>query len=223
MANDESTQVVSEMTPMIKDSDTDVRLSTVILLGQIMNQKLHGGAHPYPWEGSQAKALGEFKPQANRIIAAVIESLADTNAAVRAAAAYALGDTGPFDKAEDAKTVTALTRALTDENKDVRGRAISAVENFGAEAKDAVPVLAAMIGGREEGNQLEPQSRGLIDGQFEMVLGGRGSIPGLHLELILFPAASRHRDRRFGQHLPGLIRHERNPDGQGAPGIAPGE
>jgi HEAT repeat protein len=144
MANDESAQVVSAMTPLIKDSDTDVRLSTVIVLGQIMNQKLHGGAHPYPWEGLQAKALGEFKPQANRIVAAIIEALSDTNAAIRAAAAYALGDTGPFNKVEDGNIVAALTRALTDENKDVRGRAISAVENFGAEAKDAVPVLAGL-------------------------------------------------------------------------------
>jgi HEAT repeat protein len=144
MANDESAQVVSAMTPLIKDSDTDVRLSTVIVLGQIMNQKLHGGAHPYPWEGLQAKALGEFKPQANRIVAAIIEALSDTNAAVRAAAAYALGDTGPFNKAEDGNIVAALTRALTDENKDVRFRTSAALLNFGAEAKDAIPVLSEL-------------------------------------------------------------------------------
>ena len=88
---------------------------------------------------------------------------------------------------------------------------------------DAVPVRPAVIGGREQGNQLEPQSRGSVDGQLEMVLGGRGGISGLHLELVLLPAASGDRDRRFGENLSGLVRHERNPHRQWTLGIALGE
>jgi len=159
IANDESAQVVPVMIRLMKDPDPNVRLSTITVLGQIMNQKLHGGAHPYPWEGSQAKALGKFEPQANVIVTAIIQSLSDTNAAVRAAAAYALGDMGQFDKEMDAKIVTALIPALNDESNDVRSRAISAVENFGAEAKDAIPVLTGLTNSNLGWNANESVSR----------------------------------------------------------------
>ncbi len=140
--NDESAAVVPPLVKTSTDADNDVRLMGVTALGHIMNQKLRGGAHTR--DERQAHALGSFAPRATLIVSAIIQSLSDTNPAVREAAAYGLGDVGPFDPAEDAKMVAALIQALTDEDKAVRSRATSALENFGAEAKDAIPVLSKM-------------------------------------------------------------------------------
>ncbi|HEY5232827.1 MAG TPA: HEAT repeat domain-containing protein [Verrucomicrobiae bacterium] len=162
MANDESAKVIPAMISLLEDSDNDVRLSTISVLGQIMNQKLRGGAHPYPWDAIRAKPLGKFEPQANLIVTAIIQSLSDTNAAVRAAAADALGDMGPFDKMEDEKIVAALIRALADENKDVRLRTSAALINFGAEAKDAIPVLAGLTNQGGLADEAIPQIKAAV-------------------------------------------------------------
>jgi HEAT repeat protein len=142
LGDDENATVVPPLLKTPRDANNDVRLMGVTALSHIMNQKLRGGAHPR--DERQAHALGSFAPQATLILSAIIQSLSDTNSAVRAAAANGLGEMGPFDPVEDAKIVAALIQALTDENKDVRSRATMALDNFGAEAKDAIPVLAKM-------------------------------------------------------------------------------
>ncbi len=140
--NDENAAVVPPLVNKARDPDESVRLTAVTALGQIMNSKLRGGAHPR--DAPQPQALGSFAPQASIIVPAILQSLSDANAAVRAAAAYALGNLGPFEEAEDGTIVAALTQALTDENKDVRFKAVAALENFGAEAEAAIPVLAGL-------------------------------------------------------------------------------
>ncbi len=128
LTNDETAAVVSPLARLTKDPDARVRLSTVMALGQVMNKKLRGGAHPR--DQKKANDLGDFAPHAKTIVSAMIESLSDSDAEVRAAAAYALGDMGPFDKAEDAAIVAGLIEAANDKDAKVRGRAVAALSDF---------------------------------------------------------------------------------------------
>jgi hypothetical protein len=77
-------------------------------------------------------------------VPAILQSLSDADPAVRAAAAYALGEMGHFEPGADGNAVAALVKALADEDGHVRSRAVAALENYGAEAKDAIPVLAGL-------------------------------------------------------------------------------
>jgi HEAT repeat protein len=159
LENEECDTVVPALIRMLNDPDPDVRSSVVDDLGHAINEKLYGGTHPYLLEHLQARPLGDFAPQANMIVPAIINSLSDTNAEVRDAAARALADIGPFEKAADAKIVAALIPALRDENKNVSAAAASALENFGAESKDALPVLAGLTNSDLAWNANDAMSR----------------------------------------------------------------
>ena len=74
----------------------------------------------------------------------------------------------------------------------------------------AVAVGAIAIRGREQRNQLEPKRRRPVQSQFEMIFRRRRNRSGPHTEPVFLPRGSRNRDRSFGKHLSGLIRHQRD-------------
>ncbi|MDB6023901.1 MAG: domain containing protein [Verrucomicrobiales bacterium] len=154
-----SASVVSAMIRLVNDSNADVRLSSITVLGRIM-KNVKG--HDSPQEAIRALPLRDFKSQENIVVIATIRSLSDTNTAIRAAAAYSLGDMGPFDKAENAKIVEALIKALSDKNADVRSRAATALEKFGAEAKEALPVLSRMTNQPGIASDAVPRIKGAV-------------------------------------------------------------
>src|SRR5262245_22665427 len=73
------------------------------------------------------------------------KSLRDDQAAVRRAAAEALGEIGRGDR----RTVPALTEALKDRDTEVRREAAYALARLGSEAAGAVPALTAALGDPE--------------------------------------------------------------------------
>jgi HEAT repeat protein len=87
---------------------------------------------PLSW--GARKALAKLGPPAVR---ALLTGLSDTNAAVREAAAEALGELA----VEPARSVPALTTALRDPESDVRAAAAKALGAFGPTATPAVKTL----------------------------------------------------------------------------------
>jgi D-arabinan exo alpha-(1,3)/(1,5)-arabinofuranosidase (non-reducing end) len=83
------------------------------------------------------RAIGSFGADATPAIQLLVEALADSSASVRAAAAWALTQTGP----RGATAVPALAKALSDPAPRVRGLAIIALKNMGPKSAPAVPEL----------------------------------------------------------------------------------
>jgi Protein of unknown function (DUF2961)/HEAT repeats len=86
---------------------------------------------------SLLRAIGSFRADATPAVELLVEALADSSAGVRAAAAWALTQTGP----RGATAVPALAKALSDPIPRVRGLAIIALKNMGPKAAPAVPAL----------------------------------------------------------------------------------
>ncbi len=83
------------------------------------------------------RAIGSFGADATPAIELLVEALADSSASVRAAAAWALTQTGP----RGATAVPALAKALSDPVLRVRGLATISLKNMGPKAAPAITKL----------------------------------------------------------------------------------
>jgi HEAT repeat protein len=114
--------VVSQLIPLLQDSDAGVR-------------------------SSAASALGNIGAEAKTAVSQLIPLLQDSDAGVRSSAASALGNIG----AEAKTAVSQLIPLLQDSDAGVRSSAASALGNIGAEAKTAVPQLVSLLQDSDEG------------------------------------------------------------------------
>lgn len=98
-----------------------------------------------------AQALGEIGPDAREAIPALKISLGDGKKEVVEAAARALGKLGPDG-------IAALTGLVKDRKQEteVRRSAVVALGQAGSNAKDAVPVLTALLKGPAKGKKARP-------------------------------------------------------------------
>ncbi len=79
---------------------------------------------------------------------------------------------------------------------------------------NAVPINPIVVGGREQRNELEPQSRRLINRQLQMVLGGSATaFPDRISKLYSFQFVSATENGRLRKNLPGLVRHKGHTNG----------
>ena len=88
-----------------------------------------------------AYTLGQIGPAASPAVGDLIEALAGSDDALRAAAAEALGKIGP----SAAAAVDTLTITLTDEKQNVRMRAAVSLGQIGPSAEKAVPKLIGAL------------------------------------------------------------------------------
>jgi hypothetical protein len=91
------------------------------------------------------RSIGAFREDAGAAVSEVGQMLADPNADVRAAAAWALSQMGPAG----AKAVPGLTKALADPNPLVRSLSAVALRSMGPKAADAVPALIQALSDAE--------------------------------------------------------------------------
>jgi hypothetical protein len=81
-----------------------------------------------------ARALGEAGPKAKAAVPALVESMRDASAEVRAAASDAIAKIGDV-------SVPRLVESLKDGSRELRAGAAEALGKLGSSAKDAVPAL----------------------------------------------------------------------------------
>jgi HEAT repeat protein len=89
-----------------------------------------------------ADALGGIDPKVKEAAPALQKSLGDDEAGVRLAAARALFS---IQGIEAAMVIPVMTRALKDDDPDMRRDAAALIGDFGAAAKDSVPALIASL------------------------------------------------------------------------------
>jgi len=76
----------------------------------------------------------------------------------------------------------------------------------------AVAVGAVLVGGREERNEIEPESSGMSDGDGQVVVRGRLDGAGFELEVDLLPAGGEAVDFSAGEGFAGLVGDEADDD-----------
>lgn len=92
--------------------------------------------------GDALRAIGSFGSDADSAIPQVIGALQDSDANVRGAAVWALGQIAPKS---DARTVTALSQTLSDSSPRVRSLSAVALRQIGPGASAAVPHLITLL------------------------------------------------------------------------------
>ena len=96
------------------------------------------------------RALAQVHDEPSLVVPALAKSLTDADVAVRASAAWGLGDFGREVRQAVPLAVPVLTKALGDPDGSFRGSAASSLKAFGPEAKGAVPALLELLKDKDE-------------------------------------------------------------------------